>query len=89
MESLPKEPAFCQLLQESFLFRGLPKSLAEEALLSEGCEAVAFSPGEALYSPTCFRQAVALLAEGEAAKRSDIKFLSPLPLFNADGSVKE
>ena len=67
MESLPKEPAFCQLLQESFLFRGLPKSLAEEVLLSEGCEAVAFSPGEALYSPTCFRQAVALLVEGEAA----------------------
>ena len=67
MESLPKEPGFCKLLQESFLFRGLPKSLAEEVLLSEGCEAVAFSPGEALYSPTCFRQAVALLAEGEAA----------------------
>lgn len=32
---------------------------------------------------------IAVLAEGEAAKRSDIKFLSPLPLFNADGSVKE
>ena len=32
---------------------------------------------------------VAVLAEGEAASRSDIQFLAPLPLFNADGSVKD
>lgn len=31
---------------------------------------------------------VAVLAEGEAAERSDIRFLERLPLFNADGSVK-
>lgn len=31
---------------------------------------------------------VAVLAEGGAQKRSDIKFLAPLPLFNADGTVK-
>ena len=31
---------------------------------------------------------VAVLAEGDAAKRSDIQFLAPLPLFNADGSIK-
>ena len=31
---------------------------------------------------------IAVLAEGDAAKRDDIKFLAPLPLFNADGSVK-
>ncbi len=30
----------------------------------------------------------AILAEGEAAKREDIIFLEPLPVFNADGSVK-
>ena len=31
---------------------------------------------------------IAVLAEGDAAKRHDIKFLAPLPLFNPDGSVK-
>ena len=32
---------------------------------------------------------VAVLAEGDAQKRDDIRFLAPLPLFNADGTVKE
>ena len=32
---------------------------------------------------------MAILAEGDAAKRDDIIFLEPLPLFNADGTVKE
>ena len=32
---------------------------------------------------------IAVLAEGDAKDREDIKFLAPLPLFNADGSVKE
>ena len=31
---------------------------------------------------------VAVLAEGDAAQRTDIKFLAPLPLFNADGTTK-
>ena len=31
---------------------------------------------------------VAVLAEGDAAERADIKFLAPLPLFNADGTTK-
>ena len=31
---------------------------------------------------------IAVLAEGDAANRDDIKFLAPLPLFNADGTVK-
>ena len=31
---------------------------------------------------------VAVLAEGDAAQRTDIKFLAPLPLFNADGTAK-
>ena len=31
---------------------------------------------------------VAVLAEGDAQSRPDIKFLAPLPLFNADGTVK-
>lgn len=30
---------------------------------------------------------MAILAEGDAAKRDDIIFLEPLPLFNPDGSV--
>ena len=32
---------------------------------------------------------LAVLAEGDAQKRDDIGFLAPLPLFNADGTVKE
>lgn len=32
---------------------------------------------------------MAILAEGEAAEREDIITLAPLPLFNADGSIKE
>lgn len=32
---------------------------------------------------------VAVLAEGDAKNRDDIKFLAPLPLFHADGTVKE
>lgn len=32
---------------------------------------------------------MAPLAEGDAAERSDIIFLNKLPLFNADGTVKE
>lgn len=32
---------------------------------------------------------LAVLAEGDAQKRTDIKFLAPLPLFNADGAPKE
>ena len=31
---------------------------------------------------------IAVLAEGDAKNRTDIKFLAPLPLLNADGSVK-
>ena len=31
---------------------------------------------------------IAVLAEGGAKDREDIKFLAPLPLFNADGTVK-
>ena len=31
---------------------------------------------------------IAVLAEGGAADRTDIKFLAKLPLFNADGTVK-
>ena len=31
---------------------------------------------------------IAVLAEGDAANRDDIKFLAPLPLFNADGTIK-
>ncbi len=31
---------------------------------------------------------MAILAEGAAQNRSDILFLSPLPLFNADGTIK-
>ena len=32
---------------------------------------------------------IAVLAEGDAAMRKDIKFLEKLPLFNPDGTVKE
>ena len=32
---------------------------------------------------------IAVLAEGDAQTRDDIKFLAPLPLFNADGTIKE
>ena len=32
---------------------------------------------------------MAILAEGDAASREDIITLAPLPLFNADGSIKE
>ncbi len=32
---------------------------------------------------------LAVLAEGDAKDRTDIKFLAPLPLFNADGTPKE
>ncbi len=31
---------------------------------------------------------IAVLAEGDAINREDIKVLAPLPLFNADGTVK-
>lgn len=31
----------------------------------------------------------AILAEGDALDREDITYLAPLPLFNADGTVKE
>ena len=31
---------------------------------------------------------VAVLAEGDATDRKDIKFLEKLPVFNADGTVK-
>ena len=32
---------------------------------------------------------MAILAEGDARQRTDIRFLAPLPLFNNDGSIKE
>ena len=31
----------------------------------------------------------AILAEGDALGRKDITYLAPLPVFNADGTVKE
>ena len=31
----------------------------------------------------------AILAEGDALKRDDIIYLNPLPVFNADGTIKE
>ena len=30
-----------------------------------------------------------ILAEGDAAKRDDLIFLEPLPVFNPDGTIKE
>ena len=30
-----------------------------------------------------------VLAEGDAAKRDDITYLNVLPVFNADGTIKE
>ena len=32
---------------------------------------------------------MAVLAEGDAANRDDIIYVAPLPLFNADGTIKE
>jgi adenine phosphoribosyltransferase len=32
---------------------------------------------------------MAILAEGDAQTRDDIIYLEKLPLFNADGSIKE
>lgn len=32
---------------------------------------------------------MAVLAEGDAAKRDDITYLNVLPVFNADGTIKE
>ena len=32
---------------------------------------------------------MAILAEGDAQERSDLIYLEKLPLFNADGTVKE
>lgn len=32
---------------------------------------------------------IAVLAEGDAQTREDIKFLAPLPLFNEDGTIKD
>lgn len=32
---------------------------------------------------------MAILAEGEASKRKDIRYLAPLPVFNPDGTVKK
>ena len=34
------------------------------------------------------RDRIAVLAEGGAADRKDIKYLNVLPVFNADGSIK-
>ena len=36
----------------------------------------------------CMDSEVAVLAEGDAKNRDDIKFLAPLPTFKADGSVR-
>lgn len=55
------------------------------------------STGESLYAmEELVRKAggiiagrMAILAEGSAQKRDDITYLAPLPLFNADGSIKE
>lgn len=54
------------------------------------------STGESLYAieelvkkaggEVCGRMAI--LAEGDAIERTDITYLEPLPLFNADGTVK-
>ncbi len=32
---------------------------------------------------------MAILAEGSAQDRKDIQFLAPLPLFNANGTIKK
>ncbi len=32
---------------------------------------------------------IAVFAEGDAQKRDDIKYLAPLPVFNADGTVRK
>ena len=32
---------------------------------------------------------MSILAEGDAQKRDDIIYLEPLPVFNADGTVKQ
>ena len=31
----------------------------------------------------------AVLAEGDSLTRTDLTYLAPLPVFNADGTVKE
>ena len=49
------------------------------------------STGESLHAMEQLVEAgrMAVLADGDAAKRDDIIVLAPLPLFNADGTVKE
>ncbi len=55
------------------------------------------STGESLYAVECLVNEaggnvagrMAILAEGDACKRSDLIYLNPLPLFNSDGTVKE
>ncbi len=67
MTPLPKEPELAALLRDCFLFQGMPADVAAETLNRPGCTYAAFGAGEALYTPSRFRRAVALLAHGEAA----------------------
>ena len=44
--------------------------------------------GTGMEHKICMDSEVAVLAEGDAKNRDDIKFLAPLPTFKADGSVR-
>ena len=68
------------------MLRGKRVLLMDDVISTDGClhameELVALAGG-------IVAGRVAVLAEGDAQKREDIKFLAPLPLFNADGTVK-
>ena len=70
------------------LIRGKRILLMDDVISSGGSPSrhgTAGGPWRAAPSPA----EVAVLAEGEAAERSDIKFLEKLPVFHADGTVKD
>ena len=68
------------------LIRGKRMLLVDD-VISTGGSLIAMEKLIALAGGTVTGK-VAVLAEGDAAKRTDIKFLAPLPLFNPDGTVK-
>ncbi len=75
-----------KVLLEPRSFLGYPGKVKVDAISTGGSLKAMEKPVEKAGGTVAGRMAV--LAEGAAAERNDIRFLAPLPVFNADGSVK-
>ena len=69
--------------EDAAMLKGKRVLLVDDVISMKALEMLATEAGATIAGR------IAVLAEGGAAERNDIKYLAPLPVFNPDGTVKK